>query len=694
MSTLEGKPIADTYKDLLQISNNNSGADITLLPVEDGEGTQTALSLSTSMIGIAGHIIPSTNAAYDIGSAEYKIRHLFLSDNSLYVGDFQLSSSDVQEVKKLADGEYATTAQLTTQSDKVNTALQPGGVDFTTDLVNVPTTLDGYGIVDAATKLQGDLAEEAAAKANTALQPGGVSFTSDITNIPTTLAGYGITEITIPEQKLEHNSTIIRRQSFDLGAFKRRVHVQLDNNTSMKVSICSQRDGVDNSLLFWDGYINNNSNTSYCTEIKSVRTNGTNSAYTFSKTDAIENEPCNFYWDFNESPEVGNGVIIVEAIKGDCIISISDHDQIIDMTDSSNTDDSGTGDSGTGDSGPDVEISNDYWSGGEATWTGFSIGDTTTINYEWGTPNVTIGTVYSGDDTYREELRLNQTSSFDDDYVTNNASAVFVDNNSGLWFWINRPGAYTGWWLSNDLGRIPSGTGDSGTGDSGTGDSGTGDSGTGDSGTGDSGTGDSSSVTVQNFLNNTGLTLTEYNQITGADWIDYLALNPVDDYSAITASELSQPMNMPNINMDDGSTFGMDTGGEYYLTVDPALDFGSSRSLYFEPDTGLSQMLILQEGYGVMFFNEESPMDSSYGSIQTTINFYEESSYFMQSPPISDAIEIEGDEYAMGGYTNIMNINLNVYASPAEIIQGIEDNYQAQNLPYKWGYIVVQYSTA
>ena len=88
MSTLEGKPIADTYKDLLQISNNNSGADITLLPVEDGEGTQTALSLSTSMIGIAGHIIPSTNAAYDIGSAEYKIRHLFLSDNSLYVGDF------------------------------------------------------------------------------------------------------------------------------------------------------------------------------------------------------------------------------------------------------------------------------------------------------------------------------------------------------------------------------------------------------------------------------------------------------------------------------------------------------------------------------------------------------------------------------------------------------------------------------
>ena len=34
-----------------------------------------------------GHIIPDTNAAYDFGSAEFKIRHLFLSDNSLWVGD-------------------------------------------------------------------------------------------------------------------------------------------------------------------------------------------------------------------------------------------------------------------------------------------------------------------------------------------------------------------------------------------------------------------------------------------------------------------------------------------------------------------------------------------------------------------------------------------------------------------------------
>ena len=34
-----------------------------------------------------GHIIPTANAVYDLGNAEYKIRHLFLSDNSLWIGD-------------------------------------------------------------------------------------------------------------------------------------------------------------------------------------------------------------------------------------------------------------------------------------------------------------------------------------------------------------------------------------------------------------------------------------------------------------------------------------------------------------------------------------------------------------------------------------------------------------------------------
>jgi len=36
---------------------------------------------------MSGHIIPDANDTYDIGSAEYKIRDMYVSDNSLWVGD-------------------------------------------------------------------------------------------------------------------------------------------------------------------------------------------------------------------------------------------------------------------------------------------------------------------------------------------------------------------------------------------------------------------------------------------------------------------------------------------------------------------------------------------------------------------------------------------------------------------------------
>ena len=39
---------------------------------------------ASGTVSMKAHILPDTNAAHDIGSAEYKIRHLFLSDNTLY----------------------------------------------------------------------------------------------------------------------------------------------------------------------------------------------------------------------------------------------------------------------------------------------------------------------------------------------------------------------------------------------------------------------------------------------------------------------------------------------------------------------------------------------------------------------------------------------------------------------------------
>ena len=39
---------------------------------------------ASGTVSMKAHIIPDTNATHDIGSADYKIRHLFLSDNTLY----------------------------------------------------------------------------------------------------------------------------------------------------------------------------------------------------------------------------------------------------------------------------------------------------------------------------------------------------------------------------------------------------------------------------------------------------------------------------------------------------------------------------------------------------------------------------------------------------------------------------------
>jgi hypothetical protein len=58
MSTLQGRSIFNTYKDLLQVSNNNVGVDETNRYIEDGEGTPSILSLSTTRVGV-GTVSPT-----------------------------------------------------------------------------------------------------------------------------------------------------------------------------------------------------------------------------------------------------------------------------------------------------------------------------------------------------------------------------------------------------------------------------------------------------------------------------------------------------------------------------------------------------------------------------------------------------------------------------------------------------------
>lgn len=54
MATNTARTVAATYKNLLNIDNSNTGVDTTLRDVQDGEGTTSALQLSTTTVNING----------------------------------------------------------------------------------------------------------------------------------------------------------------------------------------------------------------------------------------------------------------------------------------------------------------------------------------------------------------------------------------------------------------------------------------------------------------------------------------------------------------------------------------------------------------------------------------------------------------------------------------------------------------
>ena len=57
----------------------------------------TELQADGSQFNLTGHIIPTVNSQYDLGSAEYKFRDLYLSSNSIHVGDQILSETNIDD---------------------------------------------------------------------------------------------------------------------------------------------------------------------------------------------------------------------------------------------------------------------------------------------------------------------------------------------------------------------------------------------------------------------------------------------------------------------------------------------------------------------------------------------------------------------------------------------------------------------
>lgn len=106
---------------------------------------------------VRGHIIPTENAQFDLGSAEYKIRHAFLSNNSLWTGDKFKISIDSGKLKFRKRKEF-TEVPVRLQNKIKDKDLERTGVIksidlFKTPVLNLNETLKSGRTISEPTKL-------------------------------------------------------------------------------------------------------------------------------------------------------------------------------------------------------------------------------------------------------------------------------------------------------------------------------------------------------------------------------------------------------------------------------------------------------------------------------------------------------------------------------------------------------------
>lgn len=85
----EGELFWDPTSTTVRISDGSTPGGVGIGGGSGGGGSYGDTDVEALFQSYDFHLLPSANAQYDIGSAEFKVRHLFLSDNTLYYeGDF------------------------------------------------------------------------------------------------------------------------------------------------------------------------------------------------------------------------------------------------------------------------------------------------------------------------------------------------------------------------------------------------------------------------------------------------------------------------------------------------------------------------------------------------------------------------------------------------------------------------------
>ena len=64
-----------------QDGSPGTGGDLTSAELSQLRALLNVMEVQNGVIRYSAHMIPTQNATYDLGNAEFKVRHLFLSDN-------------------------------------------------------------------------------------------------------------------------------------------------------------------------------------------------------------------------------------------------------------------------------------------------------------------------------------------------------------------------------------------------------------------------------------------------------------------------------------------------------------------------------------------------------------------------------------------------------------------------------------
>jgi len=147
MATLTGSTISSTYKDLLQVSNTNSGVDGTLRDVEDGEGTVSKLQISTVGVKSTGTLEVAGNTTL---TGTLSLGGVEITSTAAELNILDGVTSTAAELNIL-DGVTSTAAELNILDGVTSTAAELNILDGVTSTAAELNTLDG--VTSTATEL-------------------------------------------------------------------------------------------------------------------------------------------------------------------------------------------------------------------------------------------------------------------------------------------------------------------------------------------------------------------------------------------------------------------------------------------------------------------------------------------------------------------------------------------------------------